>query len=276
MPEAPAAPPPAAPPPAAPVTPPANPPAPAAPQAPAWLNDVPEKLRRATPEETIAEVIKSRNELERTLGSRGQPQAPTPPSAPESGLSIPEPSADDDLPTVIQKSGLKMDALEKQWKEHGKLTDEQYAALRRAKPGFTNKDIDIFAAGLVAQAEVRAARQAQWKQEAAAIAGGQDKLDFLLGNAPSFVPAAELEGVREMVADPVLFRQGIRLLSLYHAEHTKSGGSVPLITGSGGTADNGFPKNDAERVALIDRAAAGDADAQRILTAYAKHRAASR
>lgn len=273
MPEAPAAPPPAAP-----VTPPADPPAPASPQPPAWMNDVPEKLRRATPEETIAEVIKSRNELERTLGSRGQPQAPTPPSAPESGLSIPEPSADDDLPTVLQKSGIDIAKIEKQLADGGKieLTEEQRAALRRAKPGLTNKDIDTFTAGLVAQWQLRQAKQAQWKQEAAAIAGGEDKLKFLLENAPGFVPAAELEGVREMVRDPVLFRQGIRLLNLYHAEHTKSGGSVPLITGSGGTADNGFPKNDAERVALIDRAAAGDADAQRILAAYAKHRAASR
>lgn len=244
--------------------------APAAPQAPPTTPQPSAPAPTAiptTPAETpkvyagkfksIEDLEKGYTELQKHLSStRPQPK-------PEMMQieSIPDAIEDADIPTLIERAGLKTDEIEGHWKEHGRLTDEQYAAIRKKAPGMSNKLINDMAEGLVAKTELMQVRRQQIRSECAQILGGEDQLKSLLNAASTFVPPDELPAMNRLLADPKTAKSAIRVLQQMHADSVGAGKSKPLIGGS--TMPGGGPARSMDEYnALIAAVARGDQGAR--------------
>lgn len=99
---------------------------------------------------------------------------------------------DPDLNAVLTTAGLKAEDLAESWKTGKKLTDEQYAALKKVNPLFGRKLVDQYFSGVEAQAQTVVHRQTEAKSKAVQIAGGEDELRTILEFAKGLPNAAEL------------------------------------------------------------------------------------
>ena len=206
-------------------------------------------------------------ELERVLGGL-KPAKTLDPKTPVEPLKLGEASeAEADVPQILTKAGLVQADLEKQWLEHGELTDEQYAAIHKARPSLTKGDVKLIASGMAAQAVVRNQAVAATVSEAEKIVGGTEQLKNLLNSAGQFITdKAEQADFNRRLADPKLAVGAVRDLAARHAAEVGAGRSQPLITG-GSPAGPALPKNLTEFNVIIKKAARGDASAMATLNA---------
>lgn len=163
---------------------------------------------------------------------------------------------------ILQKAGLNFADLEKQYTEDGKLSDEQYKAIQKARPGLSRELIDSMADGMMAKAQMVRAEQGRMRAEAADLVGGEDNLTELLKNARSFVPADEIEDVQQRLSDPKRFKGAIRDLKEFHAKAVGSDKAKPLA-GGGGPGGQVGAKDSVEFSRLMALASQGDANAIR-------------
>lgn len=206
-----------------PVTPPATPPA----------GETPAGERvYAGKYKTVEDLEKSYVELQKKLG------APKPP-ADADALKIdttPTPKVEEipdtaDLGVVLEKAGLKQDEVAKAFSETGKLTDDQYKAIK-AKYNLPRAAVDQFMAGQAAQAAVQTITQKQIRAEAATIAGSEEALNSLLASAKDFVPADEIEDINARLADPKRYKGAMRDIMEFHKAAVGAGKSKPLVSGT--------------------------------------------
>lgn len=157
-------------------------------------------------------------------------------------------------------------AAAKHFKEHGKLSDEDYADLKtKAKipKAIVNRQMQLEMA--------EASRGHQSRQDAAnaavaeakKIAGGDEQYGVVLDWARSNVDQSRLERFDKMVkSDPSMHVEVVRILNAEYA--AKHGGSR---NGSGMTPSptTTRPKNKTEYSSLMSRVVAGDKAAEKIL-----------
>lgn len=173
------------------------------------------------------------------------------------------PADDMDVEAVLQSAGLKNDDVVKQWLDHGKLTDEQYAKLQAALPGVSRKMIDgHMKVQQLALAHVHQA-QASIKAEAVKIAGGEQQLQNLLASARRFVPADEVDGLNEMLGDPKKYKFALQIIIQHQRNHLGAGKSQKTIdSDGGGTPDAPLKRGSKAYYDAIKRAGRGDKAAQ--------------
>lgn len=143
---------------------------------------------------------------------------------------------------VLERAGLKNDDIVKQWSESGKLTDEQYAALKKVNPGYTRAVVDAFIQGQQAAIAAQQQAQQQIKQQAVTMAGGEQQLGNLFQWAARNVPKEQLGDpdnpapgtINHRLADPHLYQGAIRELLATHSEAVGAGKAQALV--HGGTA----------------------------------------
>lgn len=202
----------------------------------------------------------------REAKSEPKPDAKSVPNQPEikiesrSGNTDP-PDSDEDVPTLVSKAGLKMDDLEKQFIEKGDLTDEQYAAIRKARPSLSKSDIKFIANGMVAQAKLGQQIKSQTYQEAVKTAGGETQLKTLLheDTLKQFYSPEEIADLSRRVTNPALAIGAIKDIMARHSAHVGSGGNV--IKGDS-IPSSGPATSREEYVKLCNLAARGDASAE--------------
>jgi hypothetical protein len=193
-------------------------------------------------ERTYAGKYKTPDELEKgyiELQKKiGQPKALEAPAAEGDPLKIGTPPAGlpeeipdtADLGVVLEKAGLKQDDVDKAFAETGKLTDEQYKAIK-AKYNLPRAAVDQFLEGQQAQAAVKVQAQQRIKTEAAAIVGSEAALTTLLSTAKEFIPPDEIDDINARLADPKRFKGALRDVMEFHRASVGAGKSAPLASG---------------------------------------------
>lgn len=233
---------------------PSTPPAPSALDAVLDGDQVPEKFRG----KKVADVISSYKSLESKLG------APKPAPAAAPAIAPIEPPAPDDeagMSTMLDRAGLKAEALAETWKSGGKLSDEQYAALK--KVGVTRGMANEYLGMVHETADARQWRVDRAISEAESVAGGKQQLETLRQWAGSGGVAtdrlARLNA--QLKNDPGFYPDYIRLIATEHQTAVGAGKAQPIIGGNRAPVSTGIPKDSREMAALTAAAARGDADA---------------
>jgi hypothetical protein len=183
------------------------------------------------------ELEKGYIELQKKIG---QPKAPAPDG---DTLKLGDVAVDEipdtaDVGAILERAGLKPEDVSKSFAETGKLSDEQYKAIK-AKLGLPRAAVDQFLEGQQAQITVRAQAQQRIKTEAAAIVGGEAELTNLLANAKSFVPADEIEDINARLGDPKRFKGALRDVLEYRKASVGAGKSAPLVSGESSRSTGG-------------------------------------
>lgn len=214
---------------------------------------------------------------ERQIGKPKESAAPaaTPAAMPVLGG---EPLADDAAPAqVLARAGLKQEDLTETWTKNGALTDDQYSKLKEADPRLQR--LNAAQSKTIINQEFRL-NDAQSKlnqiavndavTSAHAIAGGKDKFEALIQEAPKFVPASEREGLDLLVRNPKTLAMATRILMTMHADSVGAAGAKPVVSGQ---PASGHPQitTTAEYLALEKRAVAGDKGAQATILAMTNH-----
>lgn len=178
---------------------------------------------------------------ETMLGQRKQAgppaEAPQEPAEESPGkLEIPdqpEATPDDvDVAGILQKASLTSEDITQQWTENGKLTDDQYAAIKKAVPGVTNAMINQFIEYQSAAHQLQATTAQQAVTKAAEIAGGEQQLNNMLQWA-SDLPAPQKTDLNRRLQDPQLYQGAmLELKGLYEMQNGKSG----MVSGGTSTA----------------------------------------
>lgn len=184
---------------------------------------------------------------------------PTPP--PASTL----PPDDETTEQALERAGLKgqEQALADQWRQDGKLTDDQYAKLKAIGYSKASINAQMEAAQLKWEAGQRANSDIRSKLET--VAGGKDQLDAALITARS-MPAARIADLNGRLKHPDLAEAAARELLAFH--HEKNGTAPPgsMITGGGaGGAPTGAPQTIDEFTRLVNLSIKGDKNASAIL-----------
>lgn len=174
-------------------------------------------------------IAKAYKEAERAMHA-----AKSKPATTDGGLEIkdPPPSVIEDVPEeeveVIRKAGLDPASLQAQWSRDGKLTDDQYAAFKKAY-GWSKATTNLMATGAAAKAEARDAKYNAAAEKATAPYGGMDAVrTFLQTEAPKHLNDAERAHYTAMLKDPATIESAI--ISVRALVSARSGGPVSIGT----------------------------------------------
>lgn len=147
----------------------------------------------------------------------------TPPTADElESLKVPE---------ILAKAELDTADIEEQFAQHGKLTDEQYAALRKVNPALSKSVVNHIAEGLIAKAALGREAQKQIKAEAIKFVGSEAELGTLLEFGKTLAPA-RIKAINNMLADSATAMDALTVLKTEYAA-SANGKAKPLVTGTG-------------------------------------------
>lgn len=216
----------------------------------------------------VGELEKGYKELETKLGQRGvqidTPKPAAPNAAPQIGDN-PSPTPDEpvDVPTVLTKANLKMEDLAEQFSTKGDLTEDQYNAIRKARPGLTKADIRLIAEGMASKQALIGQAVATAVNKAAEAVGGRAQLDNLVAWAST--PDAGLSPKEKAVLnaqlkDPETVGLAVETLAAKHARAMGAGKAQPLA--QGGTASTTAGAKDSREFAqLVAAAQRGDSAA---------------
>lgn len=216
---------------------------------------------------SVDDAVAGYKKIERLIApSANQPTPPATPPAPAlPQIGEPASATDEDMTTVglIQKAGLNGNDVMAQFGKDGKLTDEQYAAIRKAHPGVSKAMLNEHLALLHRDFSRTIA---EVKSKASEMAGGEQKFQTLLAWAGSQYKGEELANMNRMLADPTTTVAAVKIM--LH-DYATSGGTTqtkPIIAGAPG-APTGKPANAAEMAALMARVQSGDPSAIATLNA---------
>lgn len=197
---------------------------------PAWL---PEKFKSAE------EMAKAYGELEKKQGTGTQ--AP----APEVKAPVVLPVVTDvQVTDAVQKAGLDLAGLTKEFNEKGGLTDESYTKLQTA--GVPKEAVNKYIEGQKAIAE-------RYVSEIAAPLGGVDNLNSILQWAATNISADEVRATNAALRTSDKALAGLVLQQL-NAKYTAAMGKDPKLVGGQGTTrqGEGFKDNDEVYRAMKD------------------------
>lgn len=196
-----------------------------------WSSSIPEKFRRDTAEETAAELARSFTELEKKLGERQR----------QDGLRI-----DPDKPgkkiestsDIVKAAGLKITDLERQYIEHGSLSDEQYKAFEDA--GYSRGFVDEI---VTAREQGKKQRIESIHQAMADEVGGTQELDVILAKAKS-LPDEVRQSYNVLIsangAGPAQARHAIRLIKAALDDSTPGKPADPSSAPAAAKVTGGF------------------------------------
>lgn len=172
-----------------------------------------------------------------------------------------------DVPALVLKAGLTIEALTEQFTKNGDLTPEQYDAIRKARPSLTRGDIKTIADGMAAKAVLAQQAQTQIRADAIKAVGGEQQLATLLNKETlkEFVNEEEMADFNRRLANPKLAIGAVNDLNARYNAHI--GASGRGVIAGGLAAGQSHPKSAAEFSRLVDRAAAGDASAIAVINA---------
>lgn len=229
-------------------------PAPAAPQnTPAPSPDGQKPRLYAGKYSSVEDLEKSYDELQKKLGSTKAAAAPS--------IAPIEPPAPDDeagMADIISRAGLNLDELAARVREHGKPTDEQYAALK--KVGVTRGMANEYLGMVKETVDARQWRVDRAISEAESVAGGKHELETLRQWAGAGgIDAARLNRLNaQLKNDPAFYPDYIRLVAQEHAKSVQAGGAKPLIGSGAPASTGGLPSDPKELRALVTAFNRGD------------------
>ena len=154
-----------------------------------------------------------------------KPATPASPTNPKP-LQIGGELTDEDGPEqILERAGLADKDVAEQFQKNGKLTDEQYAAIRKINPGYGKKIADEIVKGRIAIAQVSAMRLNTVIDEASKPFGGKEAFDkFLRVTAPQFLTTEQQAAYSKMLNDPATTVAAAQTLKTLHAAHLGGGG----------------------------------------------------
>lgn len=161
----------------------------------------------------------------------GQPPAPAAPGKPQPGIQIAAttPTADPTVEQILQSAGLNSDELVTTYQQSGALTTVQYEALQ--KQGYNKQVVDVFIAGQAAQVQQHETAQAQIKQDAHALMGGEQQFNNLLGWALNNLDQATVDNLNERLAQPAHYKGALEQIRAQQAQVMGTAASQPLVPG---------------------------------------------
>lgn len=146
---------------------------------------------------------------------------------------------DIDVPTLMERAGLELSALETQFSQKGKLTDEQYAAIRKAHPSFANVKDNVFRAmvdqsarGMILEGQqVAQAQQALHSSIAKSLDVEPAKLRETIAEMGKSVPDDKKAAIQRALNDPEMAELAVEKLTQYHRDAVGAGNSRPILPG---------------------------------------------
>lgn len=156
---------------------------------------------------------------------QNKPAAPASPTNPKP-LQIGGELTDEDGPEqILERAGLADKDVAEQFTKNGKLTDEQYAAIRKINPGYGKKIADEIVRGRIAIAQVTAMKLNSVIDEASQPFGGKEAFDkFLRVTAPQFLSTEQQAAYSKMLNDPATTVAAAQTLKTLHTAHLGGGG----------------------------------------------------
>lgn len=152
----------------------------------------------------------------------------------------------------------------------GSLTDEQIAAIRKAKPSYAKlgKDtINMLAQGHYAKVQAEAAKRGEAYAAVSQALGGEDKHTALREWAKQNVPQPIRDEWSAIVEkNPGMYQSMMNDVAARHAEAIRSAKSAPLANGTNNAGPAGIPTSRAEFTSLMNKAGNGDVDAARVIS----------
>jgi len=194
------------------------------------------------------ELLKSYTELEASKQAPGLPSdGPTDPAKPAEGDDPPKPTEGDGeggdeagkaAADAAKSAGVDMNALEAEFMENGKLSDERYTELEGK--GFARGEIDEFI-------EFRTAKADRYMAELHGEVGGEEQFDTMATWASENWSEGELKEYNAAVDSQDMGRAKIAMKGL-RSDFEKANGVTPkLLDGDGGSGQSGSTyRSDAE------------------------------
>jgi len=141
---------------------------------------------------------------------------------------------DADVKAVLTKAGLDQTEVAAHFREHGKLSDVHYAALR--KLGYPPAVVNSY---LKLESQYIANAQAQMHDMAVKKAGGEKQLETLLSWAGANLSDPDLQTYNRLVNDPQTAAAGVAFLIDAYNQAVGQGNAQPLAQGEGGLSGGG-------------------------------------
>jgi hypothetical protein len=205
--------------------------------------------------------------IERLITAKGQEGTPANQGQPTGQIPIPQdevPLDDDaDVVAIVKKAGLDSADLGRTFLEQGKLTDDQYAKLKKAMPGANKKVIDTV---IASQIEAGKSKWDAAVKEGETIAGSREQLDVLMQWAGTNMDKNVLAPLKERAkSDPSFYPGFVKLIK---GQYAQENGQAPSGQGVGPRSGaTGAPaiNTRADFKALMARVNAGDPTAKKQL-----------
>lgn len=186
------------------------------------------------------------------------------PAAASGALEVPEPRAEpvDDVPgdetEILRKAGLDPESVFAQWGRDKALTEDQYAALKKAY-GWSKSTTNLMATGAQAKAESRAMAYNTAAEKAAANHGGMDAVrEFLQTEAPKHLNEDERSHFTKMLRDPKTVETAIISVKALVAARSGNVVTTKPISGDGPASYTNGAKDLKEWGSIQRAAAKGD------------------
>lgn len=135
------------------------------------------------------------------------------------GNPIPD---DLDVPSLIGKAGLDVDALSSEWAQNGRLTAEQYDAIKKVHPAYTPKLVDQIIKGIQSEANNTLTKMVN-------LAGGQESYEQAFKWASENLSDAQKAKLRKSVTDSALASNPEAAIEAFESllfKYQKAGGRV--------------------------------------------------
>lgn len=181
----------------------------------------------------IAAAEATYKQMRRSISARGkeskeQQQTNSTPAKADTGapiqISSQPTNVDIDAPydvgKIVADAGLKMEDIEAQFREHGDLSEDQYAKIRSQRKNLGKADIKLIAEGIAAVREKQNAEVSSRNTKITEMLGGPDKSKTIIEWAKT-MPTESIAKIDRLLQDPQLYEVGVeKLLS----EYTKANG----------------------------------------------------
>ena len=169
-------------------------------------------------------------DLDKLINSR-QPAKPAATAPADLAITKPEETGEETIEQVLAATGLDGEQLAQQFQEHGKLTADQYAALK--KRGYSAALVDMTMRGLQAEAQAVMDRSTAAVTQAQQIAGGETQEQTLREWAAYNMPPDWLADWNQQVEqNPGRYPDMMALIKQKHTEAVGATNTRPLVGGS--------------------------------------------
>ena len=180
--------------------------------------------------ETVQAAEANYADFDKLINSR-QPAKPAAADPADLAIVKPEETGEETIEQVLAATGLDGEQLAQQFQEHGKLTADQYAALK--KRGYSAALVDMTMRGLQAEAQAVMDRSTAAVTQAQQIAGGETQEQPLREWAAyNMDPAWLADWNQQEATNPGRYPDMMALIKQKHTEAVGASKAKPLVTGA--------------------------------------------